>query len=72
MHLFVGNGQLATPPLRRGFCSGFLRDRLLAEGKAVEKDLRPEDLGAEFLIGNSLHGLLRAVRQQAESGAADR
>ena len=54
------DGRLLTPPLVDGLLPGLLRDRLLAEGKAVEARLRPEDLAGGFLIGNSLRGLLEA------------
>jgi para-aminobenzoate synthetase / 4-amino-4-deoxychorismate lyase len=54
------DGMLLTPPLRRGLLPGILRGELIDEGRAVEADLRPEDLSAGFLIGNSARGLLRA------------
>jgi para-aminobenzoate synthetase/4-amino-4-deoxychorismate lyase len=53
-------GRLLTPPLSRGVLPGVLRQELLESGRAVESDLRPEDLGEEFLVGNSARGLLRA------------
>ena len=59
--LFVERGGiLLTPPLSRGLLPGILRERLIEEGRAEEADLRPEDLAAGFLIGNSLRGLIRA------------
>lgn len=59
--LFVErDGRLLTPPLARGLLPGVLRAELIEEGRAVEADLRPEDLGDGFLIGNSARGLLRA------------
>ena len=54
------DGGLLTPPLSRGLLPGVLRGELIDEGKAVEADLRPEDLNEGFLIGNSARGLLRA------------
>ena len=35
-----------------------LRAELLASGRAVEADLRADDLDAEFLVGNSVRGLV--------------
>ncbi len=59
--LFVErDGRLVTPPLNRSLLPGILRARLLDEGKAVEADLRVEDLVDGFLIGNALRGLIRA------------
>mgnify|MGYP006166369443 CR=1 FL=1 len=47
-----------------GLLPGILRERLLAEGRAVEADLRAEDLAGGFLIGNALRGLMRARLKQ--------
>lgn len=61
--LFVqtGDGPLLTPPLRCGLLAGVLRAELLAEGKAVERVLRREDLaGNRVFMGNSLRGLIAA------------
>jgi para-aminobenzoate synthetase/4-amino-4-deoxychorismate lyase len=54
------DGRMLTPPLSRGLLPGVLRGELIDEGRAVEADLRPEDLAQGFLIGNSARGLLRA------------
>ena len=54
------DGRLLTPPLARGLLPGILRERLLEEGRAVEADLRVEDLAGGFLIGNALRGLIPA------------
>ena len=54
------HGALLTPPLESGLLPGVLRADLLAEGRAREKILRLDDLSGDFLIGNSLRGLLRA------------
>ncbi len=61
-NLFVGgdDGRLRTPPLARGLLPGILRGRLIAEGRAIEADLRAVDLAAGFLIGNALRGLIPA------------
>lgn len=53
------DGCLLTPPLSAGCLDGVLRRALLAEGRAVEAVLMPEDLG-EFYLGNSLRGLIAA------------
>ena len=68
--LFVERGgRLLTPPLARGLLPGVLREALIAEGRAEEADLRPDDLAEGFLIGNSLRGLMPA-RLVARGGAA--
>jgi para-aminobenzoate synthetase/4-amino-4-deoxychorismate lyase len=54
------DGKLLTPPLTRGLLPGILRERLLAEGRALEAELREDDLRDGFLIGNSLRGLMGA------------
>lgn len=60
-NIFVkGEGVLLTPPLTRGLLPGVLRAELLANGSAVEADLRPDDLANGFFIGNALRGLLPA------------
>jgi para-aminobenzoate synthetase/4-amino-4-deoxychorismate lyase len=59
--LFVERGgRLLTPPLARGLLPGVLRARLIERGEAEERDLRAEDLGGAFYIGNALRGLIRA------------
>jgi para-aminobenzoate synthetase/4-amino-4-deoxychorismate lyase len=60
-NLFVERqGRLQTPPLSRGLLPGILRERLIAEGRALEAELKEGDLEEGFLIGNSLRGLMRA------------
>lgn len=61
-NLFVRgeDGRLRTPPLARGLLPGILRERLLAEGQAVESDIVEADLRDGFLLGNALRGLIRA------------
>jgi para-aminobenzoate synthetase / 4-amino-4-deoxychorismate lyase len=56
------DGKLLTPPLSRGALPSVLRQELIEQGKAVEADLRPEDLGENFFIGNSVRGLIPAKR----------
>ena len=51
---------LLTPPAALGLLPGVLRQSLLAEGRAVEAELRLEDLAGGFLIGNALRGLISA------------
>jgi para-aminobenzoate synthetase/4-amino-4-deoxychorismate lyase len=59
--LFVDrDGVLLTPPLARGLLPGVLRERLIAEGKAREAELRLEDLVGTFYIGNAVRGLIAA------------
>jgi len=66
--LFVErDGRLLTPPLARGLLPGVLREELLDEGRAVEAELRREDLASGFLIGNSARGLMPARLASAGS-----
>lgn len=51
------DGLLLTPPASRGLLPGVLRAELLASGRAVEAELRIEDLGAGLMLGNALRGL---------------
>jgi para-aminobenzoate synthetase / 4-amino-4-deoxychorismate lyase len=61
-NVFVkGDGVLLTPPLARGLLPGVLREELLANGSAVEADLKPDDLSNGFFIGNASRGLLPAI-----------
>lgn len=54
------NGRLLTPALRHGLLPGTLRAALLETGRAVEADLRIEDLQeATLYLGNSVRGLIR-------------
>ena len=53
-------GKLLTPPLARGLLPGILRETLLDDGRAEERDLRAEDLSDGFLIGNAVRGLMPA------------
>jgi para-aminobenzoate synthetase/4-amino-4-deoxychorismate lyase len=60
-NIFVQHGDiLLTPPLEAGVLPGVLRSELIAEGKAREKRLKPEDLAGEVFFGNSLRGLIAA------------
>ena len=60
--LFVErDGRLLTPPAQLGLLPGVLRRHLLESGRAVEAELRLEDLASGFLIGNALRGLIPAV-----------
>jgi para-aminobenzoate synthetase/4-amino-4-deoxychorismate lyase len=53
-------GKLLTPPASMGLLPGVLRRSLLDSGRAVEADLRTDDLADGFLIGNALRGLMKA------------
>ena len=55
------DGLLVTPPLILGMIAGVLRSRLIEEGRAIEGELREDDLCGGFLIGNSARGLMKAV-----------
>jgi para-aminobenzoate synthetase/4-amino-4-deoxychorismate lyase len=57
------NGRLVTPPLSAGALDGCLRRALLESGECEEGVLTPADLeDHEVFLGNSLRGLVRAVR----------
>lgn len=57
------DGALLTPPLSCGLLPGTLRARLLEKGEAQEHILHAADFagGAEFYMGNSVRGLVRAA-----------
>jgi para-aminobenzoate synthetase/4-amino-4-deoxychorismate lyase len=56
------DGILLTPPLAAGLLDGRLRAELLAQGKAREARLMPDDLTGEVYFGNSLRGLILGVK----------
>ncbi|MFO1247837.1 MAG: aminodeoxychorismate synthase component I [Alphaproteobacteria bacterium] len=56
------DGVLLTPPLDAGVLDGRLRAELIAQGKAREAVLTQDDLDGEVYFGNSLRGLIRALR----------
>ena len=56
------DGVLLTPPLGAGVLDGRLRAELIAQGQAREAVLTPDDLTGEVWFGNSLRGLIRALR----------
>ena len=59
--LFVErSGQLLTPPAALGLLPGVLRRSLIEAGRAVEAELRLDDLQGGFLIGNATRGLMPA------------
>jgi para-aminobenzoate synthetase/4-amino-4-deoxychorismate lyase len=61
--LFVErDGKLLTPRLETGLLPSILRRELIESGKALEADLRIDDLSDGFWVGNSLRGLIRANR----------
>ena len=60
-NLFVErDGKLLTPPASLGLLPGVLRRSLIEQGRAVEADLRLDDLAGGFFIGNALRGLIPA------------
>lgn len=62
-NIFVRRGEvLLTPPLEAGLLPGILRAELLAQGRAREAVLTLADLDGEVWLGNSLRGLIRAVK----------
>ncbi|WP_085808348.1 aminodeoxychorismate synthase component I [Sphingomonas sp. TZW2008] len=69
-NVFVArDGRLLTPPSRRGLLPGVLRAELLESGRAVEHDLRADDLCGGFFLGNALRGLMPAIVAVATSDA---
>jgi para-aminobenzoate synthetase / 4-amino-4-deoxychorismate lyase len=54
------SGVLLTPPLTRGLLPGTFRAELIDQGLAVEADLRADDLGDGFYVGNASRGLIAA------------
>jgi para-aminobenzoate synthetase/4-amino-4-deoxychorismate lyase len=62
-NVFVKRGDmLLTPPLAVGLLPGILRAQLISEGKACEATLMPDDFAGQIYFGNSLRGLIPAVR----------
>ena len=60
-NIFVPRGDvLVTPPAVLGLLPGVLRRSLLDSGRAVEGDVRLDDLNSGFFIGNALRGLIPA------------
>ena len=60
-NIFIKRGDmLLTPPLAAGVLDGCLRAELIAQGKAREAVLMPDDLKGEVYFGNSLRGLIPA------------
>ena len=56
------DGLLLTPPLTAGMLPGILRAELIAQGRAREATLTPDDLDGPVYFGNSLRGLIPAKR----------
>jgi para-aminobenzoate synthetase/4-amino-4-deoxychorismate lyase len=63
------DGTLLTPPLSRAILPGVLRAELIASGRAVEAELRPQDLRGGFYLGNAVRGLVSAVTVAEEEPA---
>jgi para-aminobenzoate synthetase / 4-amino-4-deoxychorismate lyase len=53
-------GRLLTPPARLGLLPGVLRRSLIDAGRAVEAELRLDELENGFFIGNAIRGLMPA------------
>ena len=53
-------GTLITPAASLGLQPGVLRRSLLEQGKAIEGELRLDDLAEGFYLGNSVRGLMKA------------
>jgi para-aminobenzoate synthetase/4-amino-4-deoxychorismate lyase len=66
------DGRLLTPPVSCGLLDGCLRRELLDEGRCAEAVLTQADLirADRILLGNSLRGLIPAIRAQVELPAA--
>jgi len=56
------DGAFLTPPLEAGVLDGRLRAELVAKGQACEAALTLQDLAGEVWFGNSLRGLIPALR----------
>lgn len=52
---------LVTPPLALGLLPGVLRQHLIAQGRACERELTLDDLAGGFWLGNAVRGLMRAI-----------
>jgi para-aminobenzoate synthetase/4-amino-4-deoxychorismate lyase len=62
-NIFIRCGDIyLTPPLAGGVLPGILRAEMIASGQAREETLTPDDLNGEVWFGNSLRGLIRAIR----------
>jgi para-aminobenzoate synthetase / 4-amino-4-deoxychorismate lyase len=58
-----GDGVLFTPHLSQGILPGILREELIANGSAIEANIRVDALVDGFFIGNAVRGLLPAKLQ---------
>ncbi len=58
-----GEGALITPHLSQGILPGILREELIANGSAIEANIRADALAEGFFIGNAVRGLLPARLQ---------
>ena len=60
-NIFLSRGDtLITPAASLGLQPGVLRRSLLEQGKAIEGQLRLDDLAEGFYLGNSVRGLMKA------------
>jgi 4-amino-4-deoxychorismate lyase len=62
LFLDMGDGVLKTPRHEAGLLAGVLRGELIEAGRAIEAELRPDDLSRakQIYVGNSLRGLIKA------------
>lgn len=62
LFLDMGDGILKTPHLEAGLLAGVLRGELIEAGRAIEAEVRPDDLtcAMQIYVGNSLRGLIKA------------
>lgn len=58
----LDDGPMVTPPLECGLLAGVLRAEMIAQGRAREQVITPEDALAarELFVGNALRGLVPA------------
>lgn len=65
-NIFVQRGNILVTPRAGALLPGVLRGELLDNGRAVEGDLTPGDLGTGLFVGNALRGLMPAVLAVAQ------
>ncbi|MBB3473972.1 aminodeoxychorismate synthase component I [Sphingomonas sp. BK345] len=64
--VFVERGETLVTPRTGPLLPGVLRAELIAQGRAIERDLTPDDLAGGFLLGNALRGLMPATLAVAQ------
>ena len=65
------NGKLYTPPISSGILNGIYRQKLISEGKCIEKILYLNDIfnADNIYCVNSVRGMKKVVLQEAECPA---